>query len=114
MRLIACLGALLMIGAPAFGQNVTLEGTLKSVSLFSLIGQACGQVSKVDVKRAQDYRDAFMDVAAKSFGQKPATDGLGPELKRRQQEVSAEGAGPWCRKQQNYLEGVGVKDVFVN
>jgi len=112
MRLIVGLAFLMAVGASASAQDITLEGLLRSVSLFSLIGQSCGQVAKVDVKRAQDYRDAFMDVAVKSFSQKAADDGFNPELKRRQQEVSAEGVGPWCRKQRDYLLGVGVKDVF--
>jgi hypothetical protein len=111
MRFVTWFVFLLAIGAQARAQDITLDGMLRSASLFSSIGEAC---SKVDVKRARDYRNAFFEAATQKFGENPAKQALSSELKRRQQEVSAVGAGSWCQKQRNYLEGVGVKDVFEN
>jgi hypothetical protein len=98
----------------AHPQDITLNGLVRSVSLFQFIGQTCSQVSKVNVKRAHDYQSAFMDTANKSFGQTATAAALKSELKRRQNEIQTAGAGPWCQSQSTYLHSIGVNDVIVS
>src|SRR6476646_2787231 len=94
--------------------RLTIEAIARSVSLFTAVSTVCSQVSRMDLDKANRYKQVYLDVGIKGFGKERFQAILLAENARRSKEVEITGRAHWCMYQQGSLEKLGVHDVFLD
>lgn len=93
------LGALAALSTPAMAENITMEGIVRSASLYAAIVEFCPRHEQVDIDLATGAAKAMADAVNEAVGQGVARVTLGKELGRRFEEVRTLGTAQWCANQ---------------
>ena len=78
------------------------------------VRDACPAFFRLDRARAENYRDAFIDISRRSVGRAAFGRRLAAETERRRREVAQAGPRAWCAEQRKSLRSIGVNDVFLD
>ncbi len=95
---------------PAFAKEPKgLDSVVRSASLFTAMTNQC---AKLNIDRAKDYQQAFVDIATQMVGIDKFKEVMELEMKRRNAEVKSAGSAKWCAYQRTDLQKLGIEDVF--
>lgn len=111
-RLEVVLVMLVLSSVAAHGQDITIDGTARSVSLFAAIANYCPSHMKVNTELARNYVKAYTEVGIKTEGQRPFEGRVKKETARRTQEVEITGPLQWCERQRAFIRSVGDNKLF--
>lgn len=93
------LGALAALSTPAMAENITMEGIVRSASLYAAIVEFCPRHQHVDIDLATGAAKAMADAVNEALGQGAGRVALGKELDRRFEEARTSGTVQWCADQ---------------
>lgn len=94
---VIALGAL-ATSVPAQAQ-MTLDGLVRTGSLFHAVARACPQYMLVDVQTALKLANAAKETLDQQVGPLASDQMMGAEISRRMQEVQISGPQQWCTYQ---------------
>jgi hypothetical protein len=86
-----------------------LDSVVRSASLFTAMTSQC---AKLNIDRARDYLEAFVDIATQMVGIDKFKEVMELEMKRRNAEVKSAGSAKWCAYQRTDLQKLGIEDIF--
>jgi hypothetical protein len=113
---LACTLALLVapLNLPsAHAQDITIEGIVRSASMYSAIQTFCTEFYAINPEAVRRYQQLYLNVGTKSVGRDELQALLEREMERRNTEVEVTGRSQWCSYQRANQEKLGVSDVFV-
>jgi hypothetical protein len=104
MRILLLAATFSALLSPATAQNFTLEGVVRTASLYAAIAEFCPQYHLVDVRLATRTVKTMSEVVQETMGPDAAMTALRAELARRFEEVRITGPAQWCGYQRQRAE----------
>ncbi len=93
MHKLLLIGAILGLSGPAASQQITVDGIMRTASLYAAIAEICPSHTLVDVQIATKSFAAIGSLAKK---QGVTNEDMHKELLRRFNEVQITGPAQWC------------------